>query len=278
MKKFTAHAFFLTVAVLPLAAGLVYALLYSLGIVGAVSHGFTFDAWGKTLTDNTFWISLGLSALVATTVVLVSAALALGLLLTLRPQLERPRVRFLLHFPLALPPLVAAFVSFQWLGSSGMLARAAHGVDWLNDPDTFPPLINDPLYLGVGLTMTLTTFPFLLLIFLNQYQATNLLQISELASTLGASGRQIHHRVVAPVLLRRATPTLLLYGIFLFGAYEVPLLLGRQSPAMISMFINQKFRRFNLADLPVAYVATVVYALLVMALVVVFFRKKRSAP
>ncbi len=51
-----------------------------------------------------------------------------------------------------------------------------------------------------------------------------------------------------------------------------------QAKAMISMFINQKFRRFNLADLPVAYVATVVYALLVMALVVVFFGKKRSAP
>lgn len=271
--KELAPAFFLTFAVLPLAAGLVYALLYSLGLVGAISQGFTLDGWRNALTNSTFWISIGLSALLATAVVLISTALALALLMALRPQLERPGVRFLLHFPLALPPMVAALVSFQWLGSSGMLARLL-GTE---NPDAFPPLINDPLYLGVGLTMTMTTFPFLLLIFLNQYRAANLLQISALAATLGASVGQIHRRVVVPILLRRAAPTLLLYGVFLFGAYEVPLLLGRQSPAMISMFINQKFRRFNLADLPVAYAATVVYALVVMAVVLLFFNPKKAA-
>ncbi len=274
--KSVAPAFFLIFAVLPLGAGLAYALLYSLGIVGALGQGFSLDAWQRTLADPTFWISLGLSALVATAVVAISAALALVLLMVLHPQLERPRMRFLLHFPLAIPPIVAAFVSFQWLGSSGMLARAAHSAGWLDNPDAFPPLINDPLYIGVGLTLILTTFPFLLLIFLHQYEATHLLQISDLASTLGASAAYIRRHIIAPVLLRRAAPTLMLYGVFIFGAYEIPLLLGRQNPVMISMLINQKFRRFNLADLPVAYVATVVYALLVMLFVVVFLRENRS--
>lgn len=275
MKQITL-AFFLCFAVLPLGAGLVYALLYSLGIVGALAQGFTLDAWRNTLADTTFWISLALSAMMALVVVAISTALALVSLMALRPQLERPRVRFLLHFPLAIPPIVAAFVSFQWLGSSGMLARAVHGTGWLDNPDAFPALINDPLYIGVGLTLVLTTFPFLLLIFLQQYEATHLFQITDLASTLGASAAYIRRHIVAPVLLRRAAPTLLLYGVFLFGAYEIPLLLGRQNPTMISMFINQKFRRFNLADLPAAYVATVVYALLVMLFVLFFLRKTRS--
>jgi putative spermidine/putrescine transport system permease protein len=269
----TAPAFFLLFAVFPLAAGLAYALLYSLGLVGALAQGFTLSAWADALTDAAFWRSLGLSAGLAAAVLAISTALALGLLMTLRPQLEQPRVRFLLHFPLALPPMVAAFVSFQWLGSAGMLARLTGA----GSPEAFPPLINDPLYLGVGLTLTLTTFPFLLLIFLNHYRAANLLQITDLAATLGASAGQVRRRVLAPVLLRRAAPTLLLYGVFLFGAYEVPLLLGRQSPAMISMFIHQKFSRFNLADLPVAYMATVVYALAVMSAVLFFFGKKKEA-
>ncbi|MBK8191718.1 MAG: ABC transporter permease [Lewinellaceae bacterium] len=275
MKRL-APVLFLCFAVAPLAAGLVYALLYSLGLVGALSSGFTPVYWQKTLTDGSFWASLGLSAAVATVVVLLSTALALLLLVWLRPLAERPRTRFLLHFPLAIPPIIAAFVSFQWLGSSGMLARIAYLFGWIAHPDAFPPLINDPFYLGVGLTSMLLTFPFLLLLFLNHYQAANLLQLSQLASTLGASPAHINLRLVWPVLLRRTMPTLLLYGVFLFGAYEVPLLLGRQNPAMLSVFISQKFSKFNLADLPVAYVATVVYALVVVVFTAVFLQLNKS--
>lgn len=272
MKK-CAPAFFVAFAVLPLAAGLGYALLYSFGLVGILADGFTCSAWSKALTDSTLWMSMGLSVLIATGVVAISTALALGLLMLLRVQLESPRVRFLLHFPLAVPPMVAAFVSFQWLGNSGMLARAAQSAGWLDAPDAFPPLINDPFYLGVCATLTLLTFPFFLLVFLHQYKSDNLLQISDLAATLGAPKAYIYRHILAPVLLRRAAPTLLLFGVFLLGAYEAPLLLGRQSPMMISVLINQKFRRFNLADIPVAYVATVVYALLVLGLLLVFLRK-----
>jgi len=275
MKKW-APLFFLCFAVLPLAAGLGYALLYSLGLTGAVAQGFSLEAWRNTLSDATFWFSMGLSAGIASLAVVLSTILALFLLLWLRPELERPRVRFLLHLPLAIPPIVAAFLSFQWLGSSGMLARIGYQVGWLDNSGDFPPLINDPWYVGVLVTMILGTFPFFLLIFLNHFRAADLSSFSDVAATLGASGRQIHSRIVAPVILRRAAPALLLYGVFLFGAYEVPLLLGRQNPAMISMFINQKFRRFNIADFPVAYVATVLYAILVMGVLLLFLRRDRS--
>jgi putative spermidine/putrescine transport system permease protein len=274
MKKI-APIFFLSFGVLPLAAGLVYALLYSLGIVGALAQGFSLDAWGRTLMDSGFWTSMALSGLMAAVVTLISTALALAYLMSMRLELEQARIRFLLHFPLALPPIVAAFLSFQWFGSSGILARIALKTGIIGQPEAFPPLINDPMYLGVGLTLTLSTFPFLLLIFMQHYKSANLLQISDLARTLGASAAQIRRRVIMPVLFRRAAPTLLLYSVFLFGAYEVPLLLGRQNPTMISMYISQKFRRFNLDDLPLAYVATVIYALLVMVLVVFFLRKSR---
>jgi putative spermidine/putrescine transport system permease protein len=273
MRSFSI-AFFLTFGVLPLAAGLVYALLYSVGMVGALATGFDLTGWQKALGDRSLWSALALSASVAVAVVGLSTGLALAVLRYFGAALDRPRVRFLLHFPLAVPPLVAAFVSFQWLGSAGMLARWA-GVA---RPEDFPPLINDPLYVGVLLTLTLTTFPFLLLIFLHQYRAAQLLAMTELATTLGADAAQIQRRVVVPVLLRRAQPTLVLYGIFLFGAYEVPLLLGRQNPSMVSMFINQKFRRFDLADLPVAYVATVLYAVVVLLAVLFFLKKNTQHP
>ncbi len=271
-KSILSPTLFLAFAVFPLGAGLTYALLYSFGIVGALSQGFTGNAWHTTLTNSTFWASLGWSTLIAVIVILISTVLGLVLVVWLRSQLEQRRVRFLLHFPLAVPPIIAAFISFQWLGNSGMLARMAWHFGWINNVDAFPPIINDPLYFGVGLTLTLLTFPFLLLVFLNHYQAANLLQLSQLAATLGASPAYIRSHVVWPILVRRALPTLLLYSIFLLGSYEVPLLLGRQSPAMLSVFISQKFGRFNLADLPVAYVATVVYALVVFMAITIFLR------
>jgi len=269
-----AIAFFLTFAILPIAAGLVYALLYSLGIVGAMNHGFTLDHWGKIWTDRSWWASLGLSALVAVTVTLLSAGLALRLLGWLRPLLELRRVRFVLHWPLALPPIIAAFFSFQWLGNSGILARLAYHLGWSDGPADFPSLINDAYYLGVGFTLLLTTFPFFLLLFLYHYQAAQLPQLSQLSATLGASAAQIRLQVMMPILLRRAAPTLLLYFVFLLGAYEVPLLLGRQSPAMLSVFISQKFSKFNLDDLPLAYAATVLYMCILLVIVALFFKER----
>ena len=267
MKKRLAVAAFLTIAILPLAAGLVYTILYSVGVIGALGQGFTLEYWEKTLTNGTFWASIGLSALVASLVCMVSTALALGCLLYLRPSLEHRSVRFLLHWPLALPPLVAAFFSFQWLGNSGMLARFFYRLGWIRAAEDFPALINDPGYFGVVFTLTLLTFPFFLLLLMDYYRAAGLGDLSQMAGTLGASSRQIKARVLAPILLRRAMPAVTLYFVFLIGAYEVPLLLGRQSPAMLSVFISQKFGKFNLLDLPVAYVTTVVYACVVLLFV-----------
>ncbi len=272
--------FFLTFAILPLAAGLVYALLYSLGMVGALGQGFTLQNWQSTLSDVSFWASFGVSIVIAAMVTGISTGLALGLLLWLRPQLEQPTVRFLLHWPLALPPMIAAFFSFQWLGSSGMLARIALHIGWIDRIDDFPNLINDAWYFGVCFTQILLTFPFFLLLLRSHYYAANLPNFAQLAATLGASSSYTHTRIIIPVLLQRAAPTLLLYFVFLLGAFEVPLLLGRQSPAMISIFINQKFNRFNVADLPVAYVVTVVYSVLLIVIISIFWnvRKRTLQP
>ena len=148
-----------------------------------------------------------------------------------------------------------------------MLARFFYRLGWIRAAEDFPALINDPGYFGVVFTLTLLTFPFFLLLMMDYYRAAGLGDLSQMAGTLGASSRQIKARVLAPILLRRAMPAVTLYFVFLIGAYEVPLLLGRQSPAMLSVFISQKFGKFNLLDLPVAYVTTVVYACVVLLFV-----------
>ena len=273
MLRNFAVLFFLSFAVAPLASGFIYAGLYSLGLIGTLSHGFTFHHWISLFGDQAFWNSLALSTGIALFTLLLSLGLALLLLLGLQKELEQRVNYFLLHLPLALSSLVAAFLSFQWLGNSGMLARLAIRLGLIGQSQDFPELINDAHYLGVIFTLTLLTFPVFILLLLRFYQAENLSSLSHLAATLGASPKDIVFRVQLPALLRRITPTALLYFVFLFGAYEVPLLLGRQSPMMWSVYVSQKFKRFNLSDIPLAYSSTVFYALLILILVGWFWRK-----
>lgn len=276
LKRNFAVLFFLSFAVAPLTSGFLYAGLYSFGVIGALSTGFTFNHWAALFGDQGFWSALTLSMGVALLTLLLSLGLSLTLLLGLRKELEQRVSYFLLHLPLALSSLVAAFLSFQWLGNTGMLARWAIHLGLFEKSQDFPELINDAHYFGVILTLTLLTFPVFTLLLLRFYQAENLNLLSQVAATLGASSRDIVFRVQLPALLRRISPTALLYFVFLFGAYEVPLLLGRQSPMMWSVYLSQKFRKFNLSDIPLAYSCTVFYALLILLLVGWFWRKAKA--
>ncbi len=267
-----ALVFFFLLGVFPLVAGLVYAGLYSLGLIGYLNTGFTLQYWYISLTSKALWASLALSLGLATTVSAVSFFLALRCVIALRLHLKQRGMRFSLHLPLALPPLVAAFVSFQWLGGTGMLARGAHAIGLIQTTDSFPVLVNDPYYIGVFVTLLLLNFPFILLLVLDQYDRAGIPEYVHLAATLGGNAAQIRRKVIRAILLHRILPTLVLYTVFLFGAYEVPLLLGQQSPAMISVLISQKFSKFNLADVPVAYTGAVLYACVILVLIACFWR------
>jgi putative spermidine/putrescine transport system permease protein len=121
------------------------------------------------------------------------------------------------------------------------------------------------------------SIPFLTILLWQYSRAEKLSGLAELATSLGATRRQILFRVAIPVLLNRALPQIGLMFVFLFGAYEVPLLLGMQSPRMISVLIAHKFSKFDLADIPHAYALTVLYALVVSIIAWLVSRTNREA-
>ena len=261
---------FLLLTLLPLSAGLAYALAYSLGLTGALQTHFSTQHWQAVLQSPALWSSIGLSLAVAALVVTISAALALSTVLVFHQQLAQSPLRFGIYWPLAVPPIVAAFWGFQLLGSSGLLARLAAALGWIQGPEDFPALINDPGQIGILLVLTMATFPFFTVVLFQFYRSERVPELLRMAHTLGAGSRQAIWRVAAPLLLHKLRPVMVLFGLFLFGAYEVPLLLGSQSRRMISMLVAQKFRRFDLLELPQAYVITVVYALVVLGILLTF--------
>ena len=265
---------YLILTVVPLGIGLIYAFLYSIGAIGALNNGVTATHWTKVFSEGDFVKSLLFSMTIAGISLFISTAIALFICTIWQPKTKENA--FVFYLPLSIPPLIAAFLTFQFLSNSGIISRILYQFGWLTDTAQFTPLINDRYNIGVIFTQVLLTFPYFTLVFFNIYQNEKIALLSEIASTLGAEKRQLQRQIMLPILLQKAKNNLLLCFIFLMSAYEIPLLLGSQSPPMLSILVAQKFRKYNLNDIPQAYVMTVIYALIILILVSFFMKIKNE--
>ncbi len=261
---------FLLLAVGPVVLGLGYALLYSLGLVGLLGRGFTLEHWGAVVRSADFWGALGLSTFIAVVTITLSTALALAAVLRWQEHTLRGLRTYAFYLPLALPATVMAFLIFQWLGDAGLLSRLAFALGLTNSTTDFPSLINDRWGTGIIVAHTLMATPFLTIFLANLYRSERVREVSQVAATLGLPPGRVARRLVIPLLLRQGRSTLLLYAVFVFSSYEIPLLLGSQSPAMLSVLTIRKLQRYNLADIPQAYVISVLYALLLVAVLLLW--------
>jgi len=69
----------------------------------------------------------------------------------------------------------------------------------------------------------------------------------------------------------------MLFFIYVLGAYEIPLLLGQQSPQMLSVLVMRKYARFDITQKPEAFIIAILYALFVTAIILTVFRRNRSS-
>jgi putative spermidine/putrescine transport system permease protein len=273
-NKLLLSCYALLVAGLPL-AGLGYALLGSVGVVGPLAAGFTGRYWQALGADTSLLQSALFSVWIAGASLLLSVAAALALVLGAQGTLRRRPFPTLLYVPLLMPALVLGFYLFQLLSRAGWLSRICFQLGLTHSVEAFPELVQDAAGVSIILAQVLLTFPFLTLLFQAIYQESRLDDYRQLTQTLGASGAQFHWRVAVPVLLRRAAPTLLLSGIATLGAYDLPLLLGRPYPQMLSVYIATRLQRFDLRELPAAYLAGFLVAVGLLGLILVLARLTR---
>lgn len=247
--------------------GLAYALAYSLGVAGPLATGPTLTYWQRLPTETSLLTSLGFSLYIALATLSVATGVALWLVLSRQDMLRQRPFPTLLYVPLLFPSLVIGFYLFQLLSGAGWASRLTTTLGLTQRPDQFPELVQDGVGLGIILAQVVLAFPFFTLLFQALYADARLDDLRNLTRTLGASPGQFNRRVAAPILLRRAAPTLMLYGVAVLGAYDMPLLLGRNYPQMLSVYITTRLQRFDLADLPMGYLIGFLLTLLLMALI-----------
>lgn len=270
-----ALAIFTIITILPLLLGFIYSLLNTFGLAGIIHDGFTTKYWQQIFQSGELTGSLFYSLLLTVVIVFLCCSTSLWLSINLRSKINSGTTSYFFYMPLALPFIVAAFITFQLLGKSGFFSRILYALQLISDPNQFPDLINDSFGFGILITHTIIGTAFFALLFGNIFKSERLGELAVLAKTLGASNSVIIKKIFIPAILRKAFPSILLYAIFILGSYEIPLLLGTQQHLMISVLIAQKFQRYNLQDIPVAYLLSVIYTVFVIIVLLVLYKKNK---
>jgi len=220
--------------------------------------------------------SLFYSAAIALVSTVISVSIALSFTLNFEQKFRRKALSFISYLPLAVPGIVAAFFTVQVLSKSGFFSRLANAAGLTDGINAFPDLINDQWAVGIILVFVSVVMPFFLLIFLNVYKNERIAQLEELSTSLGASRRQTIWKVSLPILLKKTKTLISLYFIFLLGAYEVPLILGQESPQMLSVLIVRELKQFDLTKISEGYVVAVIYTVIVSIAVILLFAKRKT--
>jgi putative spermidine/putrescine transport system permease protein len=154
------------------------------------------------------------------------------------------------------------------IGQSGLAARMAYSTGLIQLPADFPVLVNDRYGAGIVIAYALKETPFIALVTLAMLRRTAG-DYELAAATLGASPWQRFRYVTLPLVAPSALSASLLVFAFIFGAFEVPYILGRPYPAMLGVVAQRRFLSMDLADRPdaiaLAVLVTIVSALLVFA-------------
>jgi putative spermidine/putrescine transport system permease protein len=253
------------------------AIVQSIGLMPAIgAPHLTLAHYVLFITDAEFRDSLLVTFGLATVATLLSAIAGLALALGLRRAVQRrPLLGVLAQVPLAMPHIVMALFVLELISPSGLLARLLYAAGLIHTSAAFPALTNDRLGIGIIIAYILKEAPFVALMVLavllrldDDYDAA--------ARTLGASRWQRLRYVTLPLVSPALVSSSLVVFAFIGGAYEVPLLLGRQYPAMLPVVAQRKFLNVDLSVRPDAIAIGMLIALLTAIFVVGYMRLARA--
>src|SRR3954469_22525997 len=209
------------------AGGVGLALVQSLGdFPPAGEHSFTLAHYRALATDPELRVSIAMTFLLASIATAISAAAGLGLALALRNVSRGSRtLSALLQMPISIPHLAMAVLVVDVIGQSGLMARLAYAVGLVSVPADFPALVNDRYGAGIVTAYVLKETPFIALVTLAMLRRTAA-DYELAAATLGASAWQRFRYVTLPLVAPSVISAALLVFAFIFGAFEVPYILG----------------------------------------------------
>lgn len=269
----------LAVVGLFLGGGLAQAVTESLGRQPLLGRdAWSLDAYRAVAADPAVRASLVVTARVALLATALSLVLGTGLALLVHRIGARTGMTPLFQASLAVPHLVGALAIGLLLSPSGLLSRLAHAVGLVDEVGQVPVLTQDAFGWGIIAEYVWKETPFVAVVVLAALDRRAVAFV-DVARTLGAGPVQRLRTVVLPALRPPLTATAVLVLTFTVASFEVPRLLGRPYPAMLSVETLERFRDPDLTSRPEAMALAVLLTLATVLVVVValaYLRLTRS--
>ena len=235
------------------------------------------DAYKIIFTDEQFGQSLLLTFGISSSATLLTVVFAIATAMALRHSfLGKRAVNFLYQFPITIPHLFIAIGTMFLFSQSGTFARLAFHMGIISDQGQFPQLVNDRLGLGIIYVYLWKQIPFVGIIVLAIMQSMGN-NYEELARSLGANKWQTFRYILLPIIIPGILPASIICFAFTFGSYEVPFLLGRPYPAVLSILAYRLYDNVDLNARPQAMAMAVFMTVFLMLFVVAYKKLLKKA-
>lgn len=255
---------------------LVTALLFGGALAGALraslqpdpfAAGYGLGAWEQVTGDPAFAAAVRFTLAVTVGATLLSVVLALPVAVALR---GRRWARTLATLPLLIPHLLAAAVAVLWLGPGGLADRLLGGLPF--------DVIRSRTGVGIVLVYVFKEVPFLALLLLASWDE-EVAAREEAAAVHGAGpvARLVH--VVLPGVRTPLIAGTLVVAAFVWGSFEVPLVVGPTRPDTIATYALRVTQVADLSGRAASAAALLLAAtgsLLLAALAGLLWRRRRG--
>ena len=245
--------------------------LQSLGYIpafGLTKPTLSYYAQVFSRTDflSAVWVSMRIALWSTVFSVCLGVVLAMALI---KCRKTKGGMLYAVRLPILVPHAVVAVFVIQILSQTGLVARFAHGLGFLEDSSAFPQLLFTPSYVGTILAYLWKETPFVayfVLAFMSGISGT----LGEAAENLGASPLRSFWEVTLPLSIPVISKAGLIIFIFAFGGYELPLLLGSTLPKALAVQTHLMYMSPDLLQRPLAMAMNGVVLLLSSAMALAY--------
>lgn len=212
------------------------------------------------------WVSMRIALWSTVFSVILGVLIAMALIKCRR---TKGGMIYAIRLPILVPHAVVAVFVIQILSQTGLVARVAHLLGFLEDYAAFPQLLFTPSYLGTVLAYLWKETPFVayfVLAFMSGISDT----LGEAAENLGASSVRSFWEVTLPLSIPVISKAGLIIFIFAFGGYELPLLLGSTLPKALAVQTHLMYMSPDLLQRPLAMAMNGVVLLLSAGMAILY--------
>lgn len=199
-----------------------------------------------------FWESISFSLGVTTVSTLLSLGIGVAASKLLFGKKRSAGAGALFWIPMAVPHFVGAYLVIWFFSQSGWAASLTQQLGWIDNRTEFPILTNDTGGIGIILSYIWKEVPFVVLMTAPVYLEMNN-SVKHAVATLGGGPFRKFKDGEWPYLKAVTLETGVILFAFVFGAFEVPGLVGATRPEMIGVTIFEWYSGGNWEERPYAY-------------------------